>query len=429
MPDQEPRGGRAAIAAFRFRDFRIWWFGFVFASVATVTQTFGLGWLAVEQAQRDGGEGRAALYLGLVGLARAIPAIALGLFAGVAVDRYDRRKVLVLSELGAALATLVMALVALGERSSLGWILLAAAAISATRSLYIPARQAIQPRLVGEANMMSAFGFNTAALNASALLGPLIGGIVVVAAGAGALLLISAVVLFGVAASLALLSAQPTEGAVRGVRAAAAVREGLVYIRRSPTVLWLLVVFLGAVILVRPYAELMPTFVTDVLRLGPLELSWLLAASGVGFLLSGFATAGLAGVERRGVIVIVGAIVAGSALALLSLQRELGPSLPLILLTGFSLMLASGAIGVLIQITTPDHLRGRVIALQSLLIEGGVPGGTLLLGALGSLIGIDWALRLGGLGLAAVGIVIAIAMPSLLRARLSLRPLASTEPA
>jgi predicted MFS family arabinose efflux permease len=410
-------GASSAFAAFRYRDFRIWWVGFIVQNHATVMQTLGLGWLAVEQAERDGGDGRVALYLALVGLARAVPAIALGLFGGVVSDRFDRRSVLVWTQLIFGLATIGLAALALAGASHILAILATAAVISAAAAFYVPARQAIQPRIVGEENLMSAFGFNVAALNASALAGPLVGGLIIAVWSVGGLLLVSGLAWALVGLSLTRIAPQPMIGAGPQTNVLASLGEGLRFIGRDVTLTWLLIAYLVAMILVRPISDLLPGFTNDILGRGPVELSWLLTAWGLGAFASGFVTASMGRFHRRALIALAGFATAGVIIGLFSIQRDLGPAIVLSGIAGFLIMLSSGIVGVTIQISTPDQFRGRVIAAQSLLIEGGAPTGVLLLGAIGSVLGIDVALGIGGVGLVIASLAIVARVPLLRQAQ------------
>ncbi len=167
---------RSPLSALEVRDFRVFWAGFVVSNVSTAMQAFGIGWLVVQLAVRDGTPERAPLYLGIVAISRAIPALALGLFGGVVADRRDRRALLLLSQGSFATIAIALAALTLADRVGLAWVVALSALMAATSSLYVPTRQSIQPRLVGEHNLMSAIGLNGLALNVGALAGPLIGG-------------------------------------------------------------------------------------------------------------------------------------------------------------------------------------------------------------------------------------------------------------
>ena len=387
------------VAAFASRDFRVFWAGFVGYTVANGIQTFGIGYLTVQVASRDGVPERGALYLGLLGLAAAIPGLALGLFGGVIADQRDRRALLVLSQVAFGAAALLLALLVYSDRIALGWLLAIAFLSSAVTSFWVPARQAIQPGLVGEERLMSAFGLNALALNLGALAGPLIGGALIGPFGIAGVLLVPGIVFVLVAIVYLALAPRPVTTRPRG-NMIAALAEGLRYVRDDPTVRWLMLLFGAATLLVRPYTDLLPALARAI-GADAVGLSQLVAAVGAGALLAGFVTASSDTIPRKGLFVAGGFVGAGLALAALASRTDTLSAVALVVVLSFLLMTSSGVIGALLQVATPDGLRGRVIGVQSLLIQGGMPLGTLAIGAVGASIGIGTALAVAGLAVSA----------------------------
>ena len=403
------------VAALGSREFRVFWLGFLAYCVSNGTLGYGLGWLTVQIAARDGAPERGALYLGLVGLASAVPGLALGLFGGVIADRRDRRGLLVLTQLGFAAAALALGVLTLTDRIGLLWLLAFSALIAAVSSFWVPARQAIQPGLVGEHRIMSAFGLNALALNVGALAGPLIGGALIVPFGIAGVLIVPGVVFAIVAVLYLALAPQPVAIEARSSRVLAALAEGLRYVRDDSGVRWLMLLFAVATVLARPYSDLLPAL-AKAIGTDAIGLSRLVAAVGLGSLFAGFVTASANAIPRKGLFVGIGFAAAGLSLAALSLQTDLVAAVALVVLLSFFLMTSSGIIGALLQYSTPDRLRGRVVGVQTLLIQGGMPAGTLLLGAVGAGIGIGPALAAAGLSVAAFSLV-AIALVAVLRER------------
>jgi predicted MFS family arabinose efflux permease len=400
------------------RDFRVWWLGFVVSTVAASAQVFGVGWLVVELAGRSGGPGTAAFYLGMVGLARALPAMALGAFGGVASDRYDRRNVLVAAQGVMGATGLVTGLLIVADAMSITVLLVLSALYAVAATFYHPARVVIQPRLVGDANLMGAIGLNATALSTSALVGPLIGGALVLAIGVGGLILACGIATVAVAVALATLRPQPVNRADAATGSVLrSFAEGVSYARRTPEVRWLLIVFTSVTLLARPLPFMLPAFAGDVLEVGPRQLSWLVAAAGAGAILVGLVMTWLRRSTERSRLAVFVAVAAGISLAALAMQRSFLPTLLLVATTQFCIMLSCSLVGVLLQTTTPDGIRGRVIGIQSLLADAGTDCGTFLLGAVGGAVGISAALGAGGAGLVVAGLAIAMGVPALMRAQ------------
>ena len=388
------------IAAFGSRDFRVFWAGFVGYTIAQGMQTFGIGYITVQTAARDGVPERGALYLGFMGLAAAIPGLALGLFGGVIADRRDRRALLILSLVGFAAGAGLLALLAFSGNVTLWWLLAISAFSSAVSSFWVPARQAIQPGLVGEERLMSAFGLNALALNLGQLIGPLVGGALIVPFGIAGVLFVPAVLFALVAVVYLVLAPRPVDSRARHSNVIAALAEGVRYVRDDRTVRWLMLLFGVATLVVRPYSDLLPALARSI-GADAVGLSQLVAAVGFGSLLAGFVTASSDAIPRKGLFVGSGFVCAGLALAVLATRGDVFSAVACVAVLSFFLMTSSGVIGALLQVATPDGLRGRVIGVQSLLIQGGMPLGTLTLGAVGASLGIGTALAMGGLAVAA----------------------------
>ena len=389
--------------------------GFLLSNISVAMQAFGLGWLVVQLAVRDGTPERAPLYLGFVGIARAVPGLALGLFGGVIADRRDRRALLLATQISFAAIAAALAVLTLSGLVSLPWVLALSALMAATSSFYHPTRQALQPGLVGERNLMSAFGLNALSLNIGTLTGPLIGGALIGPLNVGGVLLASAI-LYAIGACLYLtIPPRPAAVDARRVRVIPALLEGLRYVRDDTTVRWLMILFAAATLFARPYADLLPAFARSI-GLDAVGLAQMAAAVGAGSLFAGFITASSGAIKRKGLAVLGGVVATGVTLIFFALQTTLVSSLALIVLLSFFLMTASGIVGALLQFETPDHLRGRVVGVQNLLIEGGLPVGTLALGTIGTAFGIGPALVGGGAVLVAAGLATAMFVPALRRA-------------
>jgi len=185
-------GRTSAWSALEHRDFRLFWVGLVVSNIGTWMQQFGLGWLVVQLAIKDGVPQLAPFYLGLVGLSRALPGLAFGLFGGVVADRADRRRLLLLTQSSAAVAAAVLAVLAITNQINIVEIVLISALNSIIFSFDAPTRQAMVPRLVSDRQLMSAIGLNSAAFNGATLVGPLVGGVLIIPFGVGGLMLINA---------------------------------------------------------------------------------------------------------------------------------------------------------------------------------------------------------------------------------------------
>ena len=399
--DIEP-GRTSALAALRYRDFRLFWFGLLVSNVGTWMQLFGQGYLVVLLAVRDGVPQLAPLYLGLVGLARAVPGLAFGLFGGVLADRTDRRRLLLVTQSSAAVTATILAGLAMTDKINIGEILLIGALNSTIFSFDAPTRQAMVPRLVPERDLMSAIGLNSAAFNGPQVIGPVLGGLLFApfadrpTFGAGLLFGVNAISYLAVVVALLKMRPVPVVGGRSEVSMLDSIREGLAYVRHDAVTLWVVVLAAATALFARPYIQLLPAIAHEQFHVGAVELSWMLAASGVGALLGSLTTAALGGLRRRGVMLIAAAVSVGTFLALFTLQRALLPALPLLVLLGLAIMVFLGAANGLLQTRSPDHLRGRVMSVYSMIFMGLMPLGSMVIGTIGSAVGTGTGLFVGG---------------------------------
>ncbi len=416
--DVEP-GRTSALAALRYRDFRLFWFGLLVSNIGTWMQMFGQGYLVVLLAVRDGVPQLAPLYLGLVGLARAVPGLALGLFGGALADRTDRRRLLLVTQSAAAVTATILATLAITGKINIAEILLLGALNSTIFAFDAPSRQSMVPRLVPERDLMSAIGLNSAAFNGPQIIGPVIGGLLFApfadtpTFGAGLLFYVNAVSYLAVVVALLKMEPVPILGQSNQVPMLDSIREGLAYIRQDVVIRWIIVLAATTALFARPYIQLLPAVAHDRLHVGAVELSWMLAASGLGALLGSLATAALGGLKRRGAVLIASAVSFGIFLVLFTMQRALLPSLPLLVLLGFSTMVFLGMANGLLQTRSPDHLRGRVMSVYTMVFMGLMPLGSMVMGSIGSVAGIGTGLLAGGVVCTIVAVYASLRVPAL----------------
>src|SRR5437660_5566323 len=396
-------GRTSAWSALEHRDFRLFWIGLVVSNIGTWMQQFGLGWLVVQLAIKDGVPQLAPFYLGLVGLSRALPGLAFGLFGGVVADRADRRRLLLVTQSSAAVAAAVLAFLAISNQINIVEIVLISALNSIIFSFDAPTRQAMVPRLVSDKQLMSAIGLNSAAFNGATLVGPLIGGVLIIPFGVGGLMLINAISYLAIVIALLLMRPQPVIEYGPRLSLLDSIREGLSFIRSDPVLRWVVALSVATALLTRPYIQLLPAE-AQLLGVGAVELSWLLAASGAGALGGALITASLGGWKHRGALLVAAAFAHGSLLMLFGTQRSVLGALVFVGLTSFAVMVFLGMGNTLMQTRTPDALRGRVMSVNTMVFIGFMPLGQLVLGAVGTVAGINTAFLLGGIIVTAVAL-------------------------
>src|SRR5207245_1822899 len=233
-------------------------------------------------------------------------------------------------------------------------------------------------------------GLNSAAFNGATLVGPLIGGVLIIPFGVGGLVLINAISYLAIVIALLLMRPQPVIEYGPRFSLLNSIRVGLSFIRGDPVLRWVVALSVATALFTRPYIQLLPAE-ARFLGVGAVELSWLLAASGAGALGGALITASLGGWKHRGALLVAAAFAHGSLLMLFGTQRSVLGALVFVGLTSFAVMVFLGMGNTLMQTRTPDALRGRVMSVNTMVFIGFMPLGQLVLGAVGTVAGINTA--------------------------------------
>ncbi|MBM3518591.1 MAG: MFS transporter [Alphaproteobacteria bacterium] len=411
----------SAFGVLRHAQFRLIWIGLVVGSVGGAIAQFALGWLLVTIAVNEGRPELASFYIGLVSVARGGPGLVFGLLGGVFADRVDRRLLMVVMRAITAGVAVALAAMVLTDRVSLFAVIALSALAAISDAMDLPVRQAVVARLLPPSDLVSAQGLGMATWSTASIVGPLVGAALIGPIGIGGLLLVNTVSALGAMAALRGLQRLPAaEASHRGVLRAFG--DGFVFVARHPVLGWVVLLSSAASLLVRPISPLLPAFAANELHVGSVELGWLLAAAAGGSLVGGLLPIALRFTIREGPALLWCIAIWGLLTALVGLQRDLVPAL---LLVAWPLVCWSAFAGfsqVLIQAITPDRMRGRALSIYGVTIVAVWPFGTLVMGSLGTLVGVGPALVVGGAALALLAPIAFAAAPGLRAARVTPAP-------
>lgn len=382
-----PRRRISIFAALRFRDFRLLWIGLLISNLGSWMQLTATGYYI---AQLAGNAHTAALYLGFQGLGRAIPVLLLSPVAGLVADTYPRRRILFITNTVMALLALILAIFTSLHWMNIVGLILINAASAAALSFDSPARQSWVPLMVDREYIGNAIGLNSVAFNAPAVLGPAIAGVLIVSVGIAGSFYVNAVATLAVVLALVFMQPAPPS-ATRPENWLESIVYGLRFLREHPILKWIVAIFIVTALLVRPYSMLLPAFVVNTLRGSALDLSFAISSTGAGGFAGALLTAYMGSRERRGVVWFAAAIVMSLGVFGLGFIWNLWLALPVLFLIGTATMTLLGASNTLIQTLSPDDVRGRAISVYTMVAIGLVPGGALIVGAIGSVIGLHMA--------------------------------------
>ncbi len=359
-----------------------------------------LGWQVYAVARQTHSVDASAFLVGMVGLAQFLPLFLLTLIAGEATDRYDRKTIMILCLLVEIVCDVVLAGLALQPHPSLTAIFAIAAVFGAVRAF--PANSALAPMLVPREDLPKAVAWSSLAGQGGSVIGPALAGAFIGVSPAAAYA--AAAVLYALAALAALQIRGRTRSEQSGAPRLELIAEGLRYVWTNRVVFGAISLDLFAVLLGGATA-LLPVFAKDVLHVGASEFGLLRAAPAVGAGLTAFALSRRPMRRRAGLWMFFGVAAFGAATVVFALSRMLALSLAALAVLGAGDMLSVYVRQTLVQIATPDGMRGRVSAISSLFIGASNELGEFETGVIARLIGPVGAALFGGLGsLAVVGI-------------------------
>ena len=385
VPDRLP----PFLRAFNHSNFRIYFAGQFISVSGTWMQMVALAWLIYDLSASP-------FILGLAGFIGQSPVFFLAPLAGVVADRYDRKRMLLITQALFAVLAASLAMLSLMHLISIPIILVMMLASGILTAFDFPLTQTFIVELVEREHLANAIALNTTLWNGGRVLGPAAAGLLLGSYGAGICFALNAITFLAVIISLLLIRVSAAKPEKYAGSHLAHFRQGWQYVRATVPVR-LLLVLLGIMSLIG-YAPnvLMPVIAEDVLGGGATTLGWLMGAMGVGALLGGLSLAILNNVHGLGRVVAATTGAYGLFLILFASSGRVWLSIPLVALTGFCLMGLSTASNSLLQYMVPDSLRGRVMSFYSMMWLGMTPVSSLLAGTVASRIGAPAALAAGG---------------------------------
>jgi MFS family permease len=369
---------RATIAdrfrSLRHRDFRLFWSGQLVSLMGTWMQTVAQGWLMHRLTDSPA-------MLGLLGFAQFIPVTIFSLFAGVLADRMDKRKLIFITQSFAMLQAVAMALVVtLGVVQP--WMILVLAFMLGTVNAFdLPGRQSYFIEMVGRDDLSNAIALNSAAFNIARVLGPAVAGILVGWVGEQACFWVNAASFVAVIASLMMIRTPSRPTVVGGLRETIdTLGEGIRYALDVAPIRNLLLLLGFAAGFGFQYMVLLPVYAREVLHVGPREFGLMVSTFGLGSLLA--AVAMTRRMDRWALrrSLLVGLLASGIGMAVFAWSRSLPLTLMMGLMAGYGLITYVATTNMLLQLTTEDRFRGRIMSLYTFMFIGTSPFGALLCG-------------------------------------------------
>jgi len=336
--------------------------------------------------------------LGVVGFTSQIPTLILLPFAGVLIDRWNRHRVIIATQILAMVQSLALAVLALTGVINIWHILVLSFFQGAINAFDAPARQAFVPELVEKKeDLANAIALNASMVNGARLIGPAIAGLLIATVGPSYCFLIDGLSYIAVIAGLLAMQIKARQIAATNTKPLERLKEGFVYAFSFPPIRAILLLLALVSFAGMSHTVLVPIFATKILQGGPQTLGFLMAASGVGAFAGAISLISRTSIVGLGKWIATSPAIMGFGLIGLGLSRILGLSLIMMLFVGFGFILQFAGGNTFLQTIVEDDKRGRVMSIYTMAFFGVTPFGNLVAGGLANYIGAPNTVIIGGI--------------------------------
>ena len=379
--------------ALKYRGFALIWGGLIISMIGTQMQQWALFW-HISQLSKD------PIAVSIVGGVRFVAVLCFSLIGGLVADRYERRKILFVTQATAMLIAVLLGLLTLSDDIQLWHIYLLTGIQAAAMAFDLPARQALVPNLIPRDILPSAFSLQSIAFNTGAIVGPAMSGIVIGYLGQEYAYFINAFTFLAVIFALIALGNVPQQQSKSQAGLSAAlidIRDGLRFIRHQPLILSTMILDFIATFF-SSANTLLPYFAQNVIHVGEVAYGWLAAAQSIGAVLVGLIVSQYSHIRRQGPLLLGAVIVFGMATILFGFSRLYALIFLALALTGAADSVSTIIRNTIRQLNTPDSMRGRMTGINQIFFMGGPQLGEIEAGAVAQFFGVSFAIISGGVG-------------------------------
>ena len=404
-------------AALKHRNFRLFWVGQAISLIGTWMQNIAQAWLVLELT-------KSAFWLGVVNAIQFLPMLFFSLYAGTLIDRLPKRTVLLFTQSISAILALVLAVDLQLHTVALWHVLIIAALLGLSNTWDMPTRQAFMIELVGKEDLMNAIVLNSSIFNAARILGPTVAGLVIAKLGMNLCFFLNALSFVPVIAGIAMirLANQPPSRLTTDAKPGHEIKVGLNYVIKTPVILAPMILLAVINVFALNFNVLIPLYARSVFKIGAQGFGLLMAANGVG------AVAGsliLAAQSKNKIPKYKTLVISAIGICISELLIVPVKNYPLaylfLMLVGFSMIIFTTTANSLIQVHTPNHLRGRVMSIYTLVFMGFTPIGSFLSGDAAHFWGAPATLGLGAAISLIVIMILAIKYPAIFSLRMNIQ--------
>ncbi len=412
--DDEAAGARerfripSALRSLSHKNYRLFYGGQLISLTGTWMQIVAQSWLVYRLTD-------SAATLGLVAFAGQMPGFLLAPLGGAVADTFSRHRILITTQAFAMLLAFALSVLTLTGTVAVWHVYVLAALLGVVNAFDIPSRQAFVADLVGREDLVNAIALNSSMINGARLVGPAMAGLLVATIGEGWCFFVNGLSYVAVIAGLSRMRVERQATAAERRSPIQRIVEGFSFVGRTGPIR-ALIILLGLVSLFgMPYTVLMPVFADRILHVGAGGLGMLLGAAGVGALCAALLLVARRGVRGMGRLVAFSSAGFGASLVLFSQLQDFRLAVVVLVVVGFSMIIQIASSNTLVQAMSPDALRGRVMAVYSMMFLGMAPLGALLAGWLAERVGAANTVALGGAGCILSALIFSLRLPALRR--------------
>ena len=374
--------------ALEYRNFALLWFGLILSNIGTWIQIIAQSLLVLALTHNSG------VALGVVSFAQAFPFFIFALLGGGIADRVDKRKLLLFTQSVQIILAFTLGILTFTGFIQFWQIIIISTLSGVTLSFDQPTRFALIPSLVPREDLSNAISLNSVAFNGAAIIGPALGGVLVVLIGFAGNFFVNGVSFVAVLIALLLMKvpkhvSSSTHTVLRGIR------EGLVYIRGKNLLLPLLINYGSLLFFGATYTVLLSLFAVVVLDTNPAGLGLLYTALGIGTIIGSLGLASLGDYERKGALLMISSLLFSFSVVIFSFSRVFWLSFTLLLVVAGTQTILGALTITLLQLNSPRHMLGLVMSLNTLIIMGIRPMGGCPFGALANVVGVAASIAFG----------------------------------
>jgi len=404
--------------ALKSRPFLMYWLGHLISIAGSHMQLWALYWHLRTLSDQP-------MVISGIGLVRFLPVVLLSLVAGVVADRYNRRKIAIITQIALGIVALLLGLSTSMETSTI-WMLFGLMGIQSVAVAFdVPARQALIPSLVPRENLANAYSLNSIASKVGGIAGPAISGLVIAFLGLHWAYWINAISYLAVIAALIAMGNIQTEKreepnqlasdstSTMGRGTLGEIREGIAFIKNSPIILSVMILdFFGTFF--SSANTLLPFVAMDILHIGPIQYGWLSASQSIGTLVVGLYLSQKTKLRRQGMLISISVAGFGLATILFGISTSFWMTMLALILIGSFDGLSTIIRNTVRQLLTPDAMRGRMMSITQIFFKGGPQLGEVESGLVAQIFGVPFAIISGGVGCVLAAWIVVKKIPQLL---------------